>query len=161
MQQSPYFSWIDSLDFLRNCLTVPAALSNATTLTGARGRWGQHVHCRTSMHDLLFTVPGAEFPFTAHVVVHVDGSRHVVRRTVGADVHEVECTAADVDRAVDEALEALLAPSQVCRACGGLSASPDFASVFERMHYVCFHFEFEHGDNDRDQSCGLAGCPAG
>lgn len=161
MQQSPYLSWVESLDFLRNCLRVPAALSNATTLLAARHRWGQHIHCRTSMHDLLFTVPGDEFPFTASVVVHVDGSRHVVRRTAGGDVHEVECTAADIDRVVDETLETLLAPTQVCRACGTPSASPDFTSVFERMHYVCFHFEFEHGEVDRDQACGLAGCPAG
>jgi hypothetical protein len=113
------------------------------------------------MHDLLFTVPGEEFPFAASVVVHVEGSRHVVRRTAGRDSHEVECTAAEIDRVVEEALEALLAPAQVCRACGALSASPDFTAVFERMHYVCFHFEFEHGDTDRDQTCGLAGCPAG
>lgn len=112
------------------------------------------------MHDLLFTLPGAEFPFTVSVVVHVDGSRHVVRHTAGADVHEVECGAAEIDRVVDEALEALASPAQVCRACGALSASPDFTSVFERMHYTCFHFEFEHGEADRDQPCGLAGCPA-
>lgn len=113
------------------------------------------------MHDLLFTVPGDEFPFTASVVVHVDGPRHVVRRTAGGEVHEVECAATEIDRVVDEALEVLLAPAQVCRACGALSASPDFTAVFERMHFVCFHFEFEHGAADRDQTCGLAGCPAG
>lgn len=156
---STYDSWVESLDFLRNRLRVPAALSNATTLVAARERWSQHVYCRTSKHDLLFTVPGDTFPFTASVVVHVDGSRHVVRRTVGGDVDEVDCTAADIDRVVDEALEALLAPAQVCRACGELSASAHFASVFERMHYVCFHFEYEHGDTDRDQTCEVPGCP--
>lgn len=161
VQQSPYLSWVESLDFLRNRLRVPAALSNATTLVAARARWGQHVHCRTSMHDLVFTVPGDKFPFTASVVVHVDGSRHVVRRTVGGHAHEVECTAADIDRVVDEALEALRAPAQVCRACGALSAGADFAAVFERMHYVCFHFEYEHGDTDRDQTCRVPGCPVG
>lgn len=152
MQQFTYPSWVESLDFLRNRLGVPAALSNATTLVAARARWGQHVHCRTSLHDLLFTVPGDEFPFNASVVVHVDGSRHVVRRTVGG-----ECTAADIDRVLDEALEALFAPAQVCRVCGTLSAGAYFAAVFERMHYVCFHFEFEHGDTDRDQTCGVPG----
>lgn len=113
------------------------------------------------MHDLLFTAPEDEYPFTRSVVVRVQGSRHLVRLTNSDDVAEIECTTAEIDRVVDEALEALVAPSQVCRACGAPSASPDFTSVFERMHYVCFHFEFEHGDVDRDQTCGLAGCPAG
>lgn len=161
MQQSPYVSWADSLEFLRNCDSVPAALCNATTLVVARHRWAQHIHCRTSMHDLLFTTPEDEFPFTRSVVVRVQGSRHLVRLTNSDDVAEIECTTAEIDRVVDEALEALVAPSQVCRACGAPSASPYFTSVFERMHYVCFHLEFEHGDVDRDQTCGLAGCPAG
>jgi hypothetical protein len=33
--------------------------------------------------------------------------------------------------------------------------------VFERMHYVCFHLEFEHGDRDPDEDCGTPGCPVG
>jgi hypothetical protein len=36
--------------------------------------------------------------------------------------------------------------------------------TFERMHYVCFHYEFEHhragADTDPDEDCGLAGCPS-
>ncbi|MFC6006976.1 DUF7660 family protein [Angustibacter luteus] len=32
--------------------------------------------------------------------------------------------------------------------------------VFERMHYVCFHYEFEHGDTDVDTECGAGGCPS-
>ncbi|TDD58514.1 hypothetical protein E1263_19075 [Kribbella antibiotica] len=32
--------------------------------------------------------------------------------------------------------------------------------VFERMHYVCFHYEFEHGDADVDEECGAGGCPS-
>jgi hypothetical protein len=28
------------------------------------------------------------------------------------------------------------------------------------MHYVCFHYEFEHGDADVDQECGAGGCPS-
>jgi len=38
-------------------------------------------------------------------------------------------------------------------------ATPDF-EVFERMHYVCFHYEFEHGDTDVDAECGAGGCPS-
>lgn len=31
------------------------------------------------------------------------------------------------------------------------------------MHYVCFHYEFEHdirGDGDPDEDCGVPGCPS-
>jgi hypothetical protein len=31
--------------------------------------------------------------------------------------------------------------------------------VFERMHFLCFHLEFEHGDHDPDQGCDVPGCP--
>jgi hypothetical protein len=30
--------------------------------------------------------------------------------------------------------------------------------VFERMYWVCFHFEFEH-EGDPDDPCGDPGCP--
>ncbi|MFT4225700.1 hypothetical protein [Micropruina sp.] len=33
--------------------------------------------------------------------------------------------------------------------------------VFEGMHYVCFHYEFEHGDTDVDAECSAGGCPSG
>ena len=161
MDDSPFLSWVESLDFLRSCVQVPAALSNATTLVAARGRWGQHVRCSTSMHDLLFTVPSAGHPFARSVRVHVDGARHTVVQSVDTDVQQFECASDNVDRRVDEALEKLTAPAQVCRACGTPSASQDFSTVFERMHYVCFHFEFEHRERDRDEPCGLNGCPAG
>jgi len=29
------------------------------------------------------------------------------------------------------------------------------------MHYVCFHYEFEHDPADPDQECGAGGCPSG
>jgi hypothetical protein len=28
------------------------------------------------------------------------------------------------------------------------------------MHYVCFHYEFEHGDLDVDDECDAGGCPS-
>jgi len=28
------------------------------------------------------------------------------------------------------------------------------------MHYVCFHYAFEHGDIDVDQECTAGGCPS-
>jgi hypothetical protein len=32
--------------------------------------------------------------------------------------------------------------------------------VFEGMHYVCFHYEFEHDPADPDDDCGVPGCPS-
>jgi hypothetical protein len=32
--------------------------------------------------------------------------------------------------------------------------------VFEQMHYVCFHYEFEHDPVDPDEECGVGGCPS-
>lgn len=29
------------------------------------------------------------------------------------------------------------------------------------MHYVCFHYEFEHDPTDPDEMCGAGGCPSG
>src|SRR5689334_3884307 len=49
----------------------------------------------------------------------------------------------------------------VCQRCGrDVQVSADQFEVFERMHYVCFHYEFEHGDADVDQECGAGGCPS-
>jgi hypothetical protein len=32
--------------------------------------------------------------------------------------------------------------------------------MFEGMHYVCFHYEFEHDPADPDDDCGVPGCPS-
>ena len=32
--------------------------------------------------------------------------------------------------------------------------------VFEQMHYVCFHYEFEHDPTDPDTECSAGGCPS-
>lgn len=48
-----------------------------------------------------------------------------------------------------------------CRRCHlpvKVSAGP--FEVFERMHYVCFHYEFEHGAFDVDEECTPGGCPS-
>jgi hypothetical protein len=52
-----------------------------------------------------------------------------------------------------------------CRRCGRpVRLSRDYYETFERMHYVCFHYEFEHGlpdkDADPDDDCGVPGCPS-
>lgn len=49
----------------------------------------------------------------------------------------------------------------VCRRCHrSVRVGAADYETFERMHYVCFHYEFEHQDFDVDESCGLAGCPS-
>jgi hypothetical protein len=40
-----------------------------------------------------------------------------------------------------------------------IRVSADSYDVFEQMHYVCFHFEFEH-HGDPDIECAAGGCPA-
>ena len=42
-----------------------------------------------------------------------------------------------------------------------VTRSRDSYETFERMHWVCFHYEFEHGDTlDPDTACGDPSCPA-
>lgn len=48
---------------------------------------------------------------------------------------------------------------QRCRRCGRAVPGADF-EIFERMHYLCFHYEFEHGDIDVDMECSAGGCPS-
>ena len=38
--------------------------------------------------------------------------------------------------------------------------SADQFEVFEKMHYVCFHYEFEHDPADPDEECQAGGCPS-
>jgi hypothetical protein len=38
--------------------------------------------------------------------------------------------------------------------------SADRYEVFERMHHVCFHYEFEHDPADPDEECSAGGCPS-
>ncbi len=33
--------------------------------------------------------------------------------------------------------------------------------TFERMHWVCFHYEIEHDPADPDEACNAGGCPSG
>lgn len=48
-----------------------------------------------------------------------------------------------------------------CVRCGrAVEASKEQYEVFERMHYTCFHYEFEH-PGDPDVECSAGGCPAG
>jgi hypothetical protein len=40
-------------------------------------------------------------------------------------------------------------------------ASREQFGVYEQMHYVCFHYEFEHDPADPDEQCHAGGCPSG
>lgn len=48
----------------------------------------------------------------------------------------------------------------MCRRCElpVVAGAADY-DVFERMHYTCFHYVFEH-DGDPDVECASGGCPA-
>ncbi len=50
----------------------------------------------------------------------------------------------------------------LCRRCDRpVRVSREHYETFERMHYVCFHYEFEHSEFDPDEACGATGCPMG
>ena len=49
--------------------------------------------------------------------------------------------------------------SKLCKRCGTpVEVNAGSYDVFEQMHWLCFHLEFEH-DGDPDQSCGDPSCP--
>ncbi len=155
-------SWRDSLLVLRELITVPAAQANATTLVGAHSRWQHHVVARASMHDLLFTMPGQVFPFPSMVkVTWAYGTSTVARWQDNQLVEQTETGAEHLDAVLDAALTGLVAPVLVCRSCGHqvLVGAGQF-EVFEQMHYLCFHYQFEHGAVDVDEECGAGGCPS-
>lgn len=53
----------------------------------------------------------------------------------------------------------------ICARCGRPveGAERKYYETFERMHWTCFHYEFEHevaGSSDPDLACGDPACPA-
>ena len=53
------------------------------------------------------------------------------------------------------------AGNPACVRCGQeVRVNRDSYEIFERMHYVCFHYEFEHGWFDPDEECNAGGCPS-
>lgn len=49
----------------------------------------------------------------------------------------------------------------LCRRCNRpVVRSRETYEVYERMHYVCFHYEFEHDDYDPDAACRDPSCPS-
>ncbi len=49
----------------------------------------------------------------------------------------------------------------ICVRCGlAVRVNRESYQIFERMHWVCFHFEFEHMGFDPDAECDAPGCPS-
>jgi hypothetical protein len=76
---NPNAFWKQSTDFLRGLSMVPEAQANAWLLDEARDHWVSTVIARTSMHSLLFTIPGDAYPFD-----------RTVRVSWSADVYEFQ-----------------------------------------------------------------------
>jgi hypothetical protein len=54
-----------------------------------------------------------------------------------------------------------LAEPPSCRRCRrAVEISQNQYDTFEQMHYVCFHYEFEHDPVDPDEECAAGGCPS-
>lgn len=155
-------TWQASLAFLRDLHGVPAAQANAVTLARARARWQHAVIVRTSMHDLLFTLPDDDYPFTSSVRVHSENGRHILLRSENDLLVEENTARSDtVDALLDALLERLTSPALTCRHCGRpVVVSAEQFEVFERMHYNCFHYLFEHDPFDPDEECSADGCPS-
>jgi hypothetical protein len=49
----------------------------------------------------------------------------------------------------------------ICVRCGlEVRVNRESYEILERMHYVCFHFEFEHTGFDPDEECDAPDCPS-
>ena len=47
----------------------------------------------------------------------------------------------------------------ICVRCGKpVEVNKDYYDVFEKMHWLCFHLEFEHS-GDPDEPCADPSCP--
>jgi hypothetical protein len=104
-------SWSKSSEFLRST-DVEAARRTADVLDSSAPRWSRALISRTSMHDLLFTLPGDEYPFSSSVRVSWEQDRYEFRlarqsRLVTAD-RSFEVKAPDV---LDAFLEQLVSES--------------------------------------------------
>lgn len=51
-------------------------------------------------------------------------------------------------------------PILKCRKCGKeiVKYKTDAAQIFEGMHWLCFHFEYEH-EGEPDEACSDFSCP--
>jgi hypothetical protein len=102
-------SWDKSVDFLTSLDRVPAALATGGLLNRARS-WEGRVVPRTSMHDLLFTMPGEEYPFAHQLRVSwKDGAFEFWLLVRDSEVAREQVSADDADEALDRYLVRLVA----------------------------------------------------
>jgi len=48
---------------------------------------------------------------------------------------------------------------KICKRCKQpITVNANNYDIFEQMHWLCFHLEYEHGD-DPDKACGDPSCP--
>jgi len=90
---------------LRSRTSVPAALANADLLGRVAAEVGANIVPRSSMHDLLFTVRGQDYPFTDSVRVSAEPTSYEI--TLRRDSEVLEHRVVDVPSSA-EALIALL-----------------------------------------------------
>ena len=161
---NPSESWTRAESLLRRLEQVPEALKSLAVLLSAHQKWHNAVEVRTSMHDLIFHMPGEPHPFERAVTVRwtFGGTLQLEKR--GIAEHSQKVTLEEAPGVVDRALKWLVDGTLWCARCGGqvVAAANDYVT-FENMHWVCFHYEFEHGLSgaDVDADCGQAGCPTG
>ena len=113
----------------------------------ARRRWHGTLVARTSVHNVLFTLPGDDaYPFVQSVTVAPrDGGGFEVSWDGGRLQEKRLTDLQHVDGLLDAFLERLTSPTLTCRECGGrVLVSARWFETFERMHYTCFHYAFEH-----------------
>lgn len=54
-----------------------------------------------------------------------------------------------------------MADRLICRRCGRpVTIETSRYDLFEGMHQVCFHYEFEHDPYDPDEECAAGDCPS-
>jgi hypothetical protein len=155
-------SWQDGLRFLRGFPDVADAQAQAVVVARASGRWSRAVVARVGRYQTVFTRPGDEPPFTQTVTLEILGGGRVTLAWVGERSHERRTTDLDhVDGLLAAFLERLTSPVLTCTECGNqVLVSAKWFETFERMHWTCFHYVFEHGDLDRDEECIAGGCPS-
>ncbi|MEQ8191528.1 MAG: hypothetical protein ABRQ39_26415 [Candidatus Eremiobacterota bacterium] len=49
---------------------------------------------------------------------------------------------------------------KICKRCNRpVSKGSEYYDIYEQMHWICFHLEYEHGEYDPDEPCSDPSCP--
>jgi hypothetical protein len=102
--------WGASLEFLSSLHHLRGALANAALLASVRSDWEDQVVARTSMHDLLFTLPDEEFPWDASLRVSAveGGFEFTLHKPHGHLAAQEHCEAAMGESVLRSHLERLV-----------------------------------------------------